>query len=1076
MTSESKRAGGAGPASTRSRRLLLVAVVVMSLPMVIAIVALQQAHSAQRQLAGEAKLALARTISRQIEGSLGAARDALRAVANQPATAVHVANGDAERASDALAAIRESTHAYRAFAILDRARRPIAVQPLADLELFSALMGSLDPLVVQRGEGEGAFVLVRHPIVDEAGAQVGAALAAISLERLLGTVERTSFGETGAASVIDRAARVVVSSDPRRQRRKLSARPVVRLAASGGEGVRLYYAPLVARRELSAISPVAGYPLSVLVSQSEAEAFSAISLFQRALLAGLVVLSIGGAALFVLALRSYRGYERRIEASNALLEAVTEGTNDSVFVKDRDGRYLFINSAGARFIGRDREEVVGRSDFELFEPGDARSIRTSDLNVIESGELASGEFPSHDAQGVEHLFSTVRAPYRDATGKVIGVIGVARDITREHETEQTVRRQAQELARANTILAAVVEGTTDVVYVKDADERYLLMNAAGAAVFGTRREDIIGRRVDELIATASAAPIRARDREVLDTGASATGEDVVTAGGDERTFLSVVTPWRDANGRTIGLIGISRDITDRKRAERTIAHQAEELAHTNALLKGVVEGCPDAIFVKDLDGHYLMINRVGARWLEREPEQVVGRSDVQLFGPEEGERMRQRDRRALAAGRPVLLEEQALLPEGPVVLHIAMAPLRDYDGRVTGLLGIARDISERVRMEETVKRQSDELARSGALLTAVAEGTTDAVFVKDVASRIVMLNRAGAAFLGKSPEQVAGCLLHEILEPQDAAAQRAEDEMVLASNRPYTSERTFSLPIGQRTFSIVQAPWRDENGALMGLVGIARDVTEQRAARATIERQTAELARSNADLERFAYVASHDLQEPLRMVSSFVQLLAKRYRGQLDAKADEYIGYAVDGANRLQQMIEGILSLSRIGTRGRAFERVELDAVLDTTLAALARATRERGARITRTPLPAVVGDPIQLGQLLQNLVANALKFCDKSAPEIEFGAQRGEREWLIHVRDNGIGIAPEHRERVFQMLTRLHTREEYPGTGMGLAIAQKIVERHGGRIWVESIPGSGSTFRFTIPDREAVRAHGVPT
>jgi light-regulated signal transduction histidine kinase (bacteriophytochrome) len=239
---------------------------------------------------------------------------------------------------------------------------------------------------------------------------------------------------------------------------------------------------------------------------------------------------------------------------------------------------------------------------------------------------------------------------------------------------------------------------------------------------------------------------------------------------------------------------------------------------------------------------------------------------------------------------------------------------------------------------------------------------------------------------------------------------------------------------------------------------VAREQAEKELA-ALVE----ELQRSNADLEQFAYVASHDLQEPLRMVSSYTQLLACRYKGQLDADADEFIEYAVDGANRMQVLINDLLHYSRVGTRGKQLAPTDTKAVFDAAYDNLRRAIEESGAEVTSGELPIVRGDDVQLGQLFQNLIGNAIKFCGEAPPEVRVEAEWRDGEWRFSVSDNGIGIEPEYRERIFVIFQRLHGRTEYSGTGIGLAVCKKIVERHGGKIWVESEPGEGSTFYFTL-------------
>jgi len=238
---------------------------------------------------------------------------------------------------------------------------------------------------------------------------------------------------------------------------------------------------------------------------------------------------------------------------------------------------------------------------------------------------------------------------------------------------------------------------------------------------------------------------------------------------------------------------------------------------------------------------------------------------------------------------------------------------------------------------------------------------------------------------------------------------------------------------------------------------------EWQRAQEELARRAEDLARSNAELEQFAYVASHDLQEPLRMVASYTQLLARRYNGQLDSEAHEFIEYAVDGASRMQELINDLLTLSRVGTRGAEPEPTEAEEALAAALRNLELASEESGAEVTHDPLPPVLADQTQLTQLFQNLIGNAIKFRGADLPRIHVSARRDGGDVRFSVKDNGIGIEPQYADRVFVLFQRLHGRGEYPGTGIGLAICKKIVERHGGRIWVEPEPGEGATFSFTL-------------
>lgn len=304
-----------------------------------------------------------------------------------------------------------------------------------------------------------------------------------------------------------------------------------------------------------------------------------------------------------------------------------------------------------------------------------------------------------------------------------------------------------------------------------------------------------------------------------------------------------------------------------------------------------------------------------------------------------------------------------------------------------------------------------------------------------------------------SAEWMEGLILTPIERLRDGAERIGRGDLAYRIDTPHQDE------IGQVALAF--------NNMATELQGLYGDLEQKIAERTKqLEAQTEELARSNAELAQFAYIASHDLQEPLRMVSNYLQLIDHRYRGQLDNDADEFIDYAVDGAMRMQQLIRDLLAYSRVGTRGQAFSRVDTRQLVEQVLDDLQVTIHDRQATVTVGALPQVLGDTTQLGQLWQNLISNALKFCDTGAPAIEISTtfEPTTREWIFAVRDNGIGIEAEYFERIFLIFQRLHTRNEYPGTGIGLAICKKIVERHGGRIWVESQPGVGTVFYFTIP------------
>ena len=339
------------------------------------------------------------------------------------------------------------------------------------------------------------------------------------------------------------------------------------------------------------------------------------------------------------------------------------------------------------------------------------------------------------------------------------------------------------------------------------------------------------------------------------------------------------------------------------------------------------------------------------------------------------------------------------------------------------------------------------------------------VFYKDLRGRYVTFNPAFAADLGLPPEAITGQTDLALFEEAAAREYRGEDEQVI--NRQEAAEFENYHHCGKKKISThtVKTPYYDHEGRIVGTLGIYWDTTAAHEAEKKLLNTLRELRLTNEELKQFAYVASHDLQEPLRMVSSYMQLLESRYRDKLDSDAQEFIRFAVDGARRMKLLIDALLTYSRVGTRREHYREFDMNIVLLETLNLIQIKIEESHARLTYKKMPtAVIGDPVLIGQVLQNLVVNAIKFSEPDKiPEVRISYEENDSEWIFAVEDNGIGIRGEYREKIFIIFQRLHTQEKYPGTGIGLAICKKIVERHHGRIWVESEPGQGSCFYFTI-------------
>jgi PAS domain S-box-containing protein len=349
--------------------------------------------------------------------------------------------------------------------------------------------------------------------------------------------------------------------------------------------------------------------------------------------------------------------------------------------------------------------------------------------------------------------------------------------------------------------------------------------------------------------------------------------------------------------------------------------------------------------------------------------------------------------------------------------------------------------------------------------------TLDLLCTIDSSSRLLDINPAWERSLGYRREDLRGKLLTNLVHPDDIQMTTLALQRVIrdASGR---FESRFRSKSGQYAWLAWALVFSAEERLLYAA---ARDITERKLAEEKLQQKSEELQRSNRELEEFAYVASHDLQEPLHLTAGYVQLLARRYKGELDQEADEFIGYALEGVNRMKNLIADLLAYSRIGTRGKAFAQVPMEETLNNAMAALEPVLTKTSAIVTNDVLPSVLGDDEQILMLLQNLIDNAIKFHGAERPRIHVGARQLDDRWLFFVRDNGIGIDPQYTERVFVIFQRLHNQEQYPGTGVGLAICRKIVERHGGRIWVDSEPGKGSTFYFTLQPAEGWSPEQVP-
>lgn len=479
----------------------------------------------------------------------------------------------------------------------------------------------------------------------------------------------------------------------------------------------------------------------------------------------------------------------------------------------------------------------------------------------------------------------------------------------------------------------------------------------------------------------------------------------------------------------------------------------------------VVEAAPNAVILVSQAGIISLVNTRTEALFGYTREALLGQP-IEMLVPSQFSAHHNQHREAFFAepmARPMGMGRDlfGLRKDGSQVpVEIGLNPITTSEGSF--VLASVIDITERKQAEQELKQTTAELLFLNDLVTQ----TTQPMSVADLQGQFVRFNRAFEQLTGYSAAELYH-LTYQQLTPTrwhdmevELIAQLMATGQAVRFEKEYRRKDGVLIPV-----ELVVELYRDAGGHPQYLYGFVTDITERKRAENELRQTATELARSNAELEQFAYIASHDLQEPLRAVAGTVQLLQQRYAGQLDSRADEFIEHAVDGASRMQTLINDLLNFSRVGTRSRSFQPTNCDTILKQVLANLAVAIAESGAVVTADTLPTVMADATQLSQLLQNLISNAIKFRRNGcAPAIHIGVVQQVEAYLFSLSDNGIGMESQYFERIFGVFQRLHTRRDYPGTGIGLAICKKIVERHGGSIWVESEPGQGSTFYFTLP------------
>ncbi|WP_416674402.1 PAS domain-containing sensor histidine kinase [Egbenema bharatensis] len=770
------------------------------------------------------------------------------------------------------------------------------------------------------------------------------------------------------------------------------------------------------------------------------------------------------------------------------LQQLSDSMPQMVWISNAQGETEYVNRQWLEYSGLTLEQSCDAQKLAEFHHPD--EVQT----VFEQWAIARAAQQPFEiearlrraADGVYRWFLMRTVPVLDDQGQVLRWYGTSTDIHDRKQAEQALRHSEQQLQIA---LQAAKAGA----WIWELETQRLYWSEECYRVFGLEPGSV------EPSYEKAMSQLHPDDREWVEretAEAIAQGKNtnmeyrILRTDGTVRWVTEIGQMFFDESNQPDRMAGIVIDTTERKQIEA-------ELRQREELYRALAHNFPNgAVHIFDHDLRYLLSDGTEMRKVGLSQEQLEGHLLWDVLPPETSAVLEPLYRAALA-GEPTCTE----LSFANQIYQLYTLPLRDETGEIFAGLAMTQNITLLKQAEQTLRTARDELERrtqeleeANRLLTqrerefrTLVENTPDVITRHDRQYRYLYVNPASIRVTGIAPQFLLGKKPSELGYPQ-AMTRLWEDslENVFVTGEMRIDEFTVTSRNEPKSYQVYFVPEREAGYSIASVIAIARDITQLRQAEASARQLAEELRRSNQELEQFAYVASHDLQEPLRAVASFTQLLANEYKEQLDDDAEMYIEFIVDGATRMQQLIRDLLAYSRVGRYELRLQAVDCNVILERVKKDLQVVISEHQATITADPLPTLTADPNQMANLLQNLISNSLKYRSEADPRIHISARSYTVEatsdlsdpgssrltiepvdpevWLFSVQDNGIGIEPQYAKRIFGIFQRLHASDEYSGTGLGLAICQKIIERHQGRIWVESQLGQGATFFFTIP------------
>jgi PAS domain S-box-containing protein len=794
-----------------------------------------------------------------------------------------------------------------------------------------------------------------------------------------------------------------------------------------------------------------------------------------------------------------------------------EWCTDAVSIINESGEQRFINEKHIKLFGYNREELIGQSGYNLFQD-DGKVLTKSKVELRKRGVSDTYEVKMIRKNNELIDVRITGKPLFDTTNQYIGSIAIMRDISKERrledqlrqtneELEAKVQKRTRELTISNYHMVNEIKerklaeiavknsekrfkdlfySSPEGVFVEDFDGVIHDLNEAGAKLHGYTREQMIGQNVSTLSPPEDRESFRLRQAE-LTSGKVGSFEAVVQHKDGHMIPIAVRTAVIEYNDKPALLLH-ARDITDRIKYQETlkqmnlnleekVKQRTTELESLNTklqkevsfrkdaekaieeqkdFLRLLIDMNPNLIFVKDEEGKFVLVNEAFARFYNTIPKEMIGKFPVDFSkDSRQLNAFSEQDSHMIKKNEAISFTDMRLFNAGTgkeMYAQMVKRPIKSLNDNSINILGIVNDITD-------IKSTEDRLKQSEQLYRQIARNVPNSgILIYDKDLRYVLAEGALIGIISPPKEQIEGKTIFEVTDADILPEREKRYRAVLNGHRQIEQ-----FEDGGRNLLTNVLPIKDDQGNIIYGMAIILEITDLKMAQKELEEKASNLKRSNEELERFAYVASHDLQGPLRTITSYLQLLEQRYFTSLGADAKDFISFSVSGAKRMQQLITDLLNYSRLNSVPRPYQHVNLNELIFVVTKNLESTILSTGAIIEYSNLPVIFAEQYQLTQMLQNLIDNGMKFVKGHAPYIKIGCTETSDYWQISVTDNGIGIQNEFKEKIFLIFQRLHTENEYPGTGIGLAICQKVADLHDGLIWFESEYEQGTTFYVTI-------------